>query len=430
MIGHRGYNLLIRSLLPLLPLYLGWRGIREPAYRHRWNERLIGPSGGAPTGGIWLHAASMGEVQAIAPVLRTLRTTRPELPLVVTTQTPTGAAHLQRLFGEHVFHSYLPIDTPGAIRRFYACIQPRVGLIVDMELWPNLFLQARQQRIPLLLINARLSEQSAQRYRWAAPLMREVLRCPSRIAAQTREDAQRLVALGAAEDRLVVTGSLKFDQTLPASTREQGEVLRRELGGQRSVWIAASTRDGEEEQVLTAHARVCQQIDNALLILVPRHPERFPKVRKLCRDIGMETVTRTSGRSCTASTRVYLVDTLGELPVMYASSDLAFVGGSLVPEGGHNVLEPASLGLPILVGPHSFKAREIVERLLAVDACEQVKSIDQLADTVSRLMQEPERRARMGRAAARLVEANRGVDRFVLAEVERCLARDARQQTQ
>lgn len=422
MIGHRGYNLLVRSLLPLLPIYLAWRGLREPGYRRRWSERLIGPSRAAPHGGIWLHAASMGEVQAIAPVLRTLRTTRPELPLVVTTQTPTGAAHLERLFGSGVFHSYLPIDTPGAVSRFYERIQPRIGLIVDMELWPNLFLQARQRRIPLLLINARLSEQSARRYRLAAPLMARVLRCPSRIAAQSHDDARRLVALGAAEERLVVTGSLKFDQRLPASTREQGEALRRELGGQRPVWIAASTRDGEEEQVLAAHQHVCQQLDKALLILVPRHPERFPRVRKLCRDTGMDTVMRTSGNACTDSTRVYLVDTLGELPVMYAASDVAFVGGSLVPEGSHNVLEPASLGLPILVGPHSFKARDVVERLLAADACEQVSGVDQLAGAVTRLAQEPERRARMGRAAARLVEANRGVDRFVIAEVERHLA--------
>jgi len=421
MITLRGYTLLTRLLLPLLPLYLYWRGRREPAYRERWRERFGQVPAQVSSGPVWVHAASMGEVQAVAPMLKQLLQLHPTQPILITTMTPAGAGHVERLFNGRVQHCYLPFDAPRPVTRFLERVAPVLGLIVEMELWPTLFLQARDRGIPLLLINARLSERSARRYARIRPLMASVLECPIRIAAQSHGDARRLRALGAPEERLAVTGSLKFDQTLPASTREQGEALRRQIGQRRPVWIAASTRDGEEQQVLKAHRKVCEHAPEALLILVPRHPDRFGRVLRLCRESDWETITRSSGAAITTTTSVYLVDTLGELPMHYAAADLAFVGGSLVPEGGHNLLEPACLGKPILVGPHTFNAPDMVEGLIRVGACLQVKDAQHLAETLLRLLAQPEERAAMGRAGERLISANRGVGSLVLDEVERLM---------
>ncbi len=412
------YSLLTYLLAPLLPLYLLWRGIREPAYRRRWGERFGWLPADLPRDGIWVHAASVGEVQAASGFIRALKAAYPDRPLLVTTMTPTGGAQLERLFGDAVRHCYLPFDMPHAVWLFLRRVRPRLGLVVEMEFWPNLFHQLRRRRTPFMVVNARLSQQSAQAYRRFGRFMEGVLGCPSRIAAQGKDDALRLLELGAPGERVVVAGSLKFDQTVPASAREQGELLRQLLGASRPVWIAASTREGEEEQVLDAHAQVRQAVPDALLILVPRHPERFPRAEALCVERGYAAVRRSSGQACNADTDVYLGDTMGELPVLYAAADVAFVGGSLVPLGAHNVLEPAALGVPVLVGPHSFNFAQIVRQLVEAGACDQVADAGLLADAVTELLEDPERRSRMGRKGRELVEANRGASGRLMQEVK------------
>lgn len=411
------YSVLMYLLTPLLLGYLAWRAWREPDYQAQWAQRFGLRAPDAPTGAIWVHAASMGEVQAAAVFIRQLRATYPDTPLVVTTMTPTGAAHVARLFGEGVHHAYLPFDYPHAVALFLRALRPRMAVIMEMELWPNLFAAVNRRGIPLLLVNARLSAASARGYRRIRRLMADALACPTAIAAQTREHARRLIHLGAPPERVTVTGNLKFDVTVPASAREQGEALRGAIGPERPVWVAASTRDGEEELVLRAFDEVRRQLPDALLLLVPRHPERFQRVATLCRDRGYSVVLRSSEAPCGAGVQILLGDTMGELYVFYAAADVAFVGGSLVPLGGQNVLEPAALGLPVLVGPHTFNFEQIVQQLVARRGLYQVADPQLLADTVIELLERPEQRAEMGRQALALMEANRGATDRVMALV-------------
>ncbi|MCP1673168.1 3-deoxy-D-manno-octulosonic-acid transferase [Natronocella acetinitrilica] len=416
------YTVLLYLLVPWMPLYLLWRGRRQPLYRKRWSERFFGHvPARVPRGSIWVHAASVGEVQAAGPFLRELRHRYPGIPLVVTTQTPTGALQLDRQFGDSVHHCYVPFDLPHAVAAFLNRLQPRLAIIVEMELWPNLFHGIHRRRIPLLLVNARLSASTAAGYSRVRRLMEPVLQCPTRIAAQSRDDARRLLELGAPDERLVVAGSLKFDQSVPASTREQGEVLRQQLGANRPTWIAASTREGEEEQVLAAHALVLKTLPETLLILVPRHPDRFDGVADLVQEAGFNLARRSEGGVCPAHVQVYLGDTMGELPLLYAASDIAFVGGSLVPMGAHNLLEPAALGLPVLVGLHTYNFADITRQLVEAGACDQVADANLLADAVIELLENPDRRADMGRAGRGMVEANRGATGFVIDEVKALL---------
>lgn len=413
------YSTLLYLVSPLVLAYLAWRGFKEPEYRGRWGERFGWLPADLPRDCLWIHAASMGEVQAVGTFIRQLQSRYPGLSLLVTTMTPTGAAQVRNLFGERVHHCYLPFDLPHGVSRFLERARPRLALIVEMELWPNLFHGIRRRGIPFLLVNARLSEQSARGYRRLGPFMAEVLSCPDRICAQSSDDAHRLRELGAPARRVLVTGSLKFDQQIPASARERGESLRRQLGSDRPVWIAASTREGEDEQILAAFEEVRRNVPETLLILVPRHPERFSRVEVLCREQGYTVCRRSDGVPCPQEVKILLGDTMGELPVLYAAADVAFVGGSLVPMGGHNLLEPAALGLPVLVGPHTFNFAQITRQLLRAGGCYQVADAQLLADTVTELLEDPERRTTMGRRALDLVKANRGAVERMLEEVDR-----------
>ncbi|SEP14648.1 lipid IV(A) 3-deoxy-D-manno-octulosonic acid transferase [Aquisalimonas asiatica] len=412
------YSALLYLFTPLLLGYLALRAWREPDYQAQWAQRFGLRAPDAPRDAIWVHAASMGEVQAAAVFIRQLRATYPETPLVVTTMTPTGAAHVARLFGEGVHHAYLPFDYPHAVAGFLRALRPRMAVIMEMELWPNLFAAVNRRGIPLLLVNARLSAASARGYSRVRRLMADVLACPTTIAAQTREHARRLIHLGAPPERVTVTGNLKFDMTVPASAREQGEALRGALGSERPVWVAASTRDGEEELVLQAFDEVRRHQPDVLLLLVPRHPDRFQRVAALCRDRGYSVVLRSSEAPCGSDAQILLGDTMGELYVFYAAADVAFVGGSLVPLGGQNVLEPAALGLPVIVGPHTFNFEQIVQQLVARRGLYQVADPHLLADAVIELLERPEQRADMGRRALGLMEANRGATERVMALVD------------
>ncbi len=407
------YNLL--TYLLLLPYALYWltRGLANRTYWHKLGERF-GIGYRRLDDSIWIHAVSVGEVVAATPLIRAIMKEYPERQVLVTTVTPTGAARVEASFGDAVDHSYIPFENPDAVNRFFAAKRPSIAMVMETEIWPNLYHGCGIRRIPLVLISARISEKSVRRYRKLLPLFRETLSHGIVIAAQTEKDANRFLSLGAAPERTRVTGNIKFDIELPDTINADGETLRRELFPDRPVWIAASTHEGEETQVLDAHKKVLSSVPEALLILVPRHPQRFAAVGELVNKRGFTMVARTEERSVGSDCEVLLGDTMGEVPLFYAASDVAFVGGSLVPIGGHNLLEPAAVGVAMLAGPYNFNAQEIANMFFALDACHEVPTSDALAEEVVRLLGDPGARAAMAAGATRLLNENRGaLDRLL-----------------
>ena len=345
---------------------------------------------------MWVHAVSLGEVTAAAPLVRALRARHPELPLVLTTATPTGRARAQALFGGAVTVRYLPYDTPGAMRRLVGQLRPRIAVILETELWPNLYRQCRVSGVPVVLANARLAARSVARYRRCGRLFRDVFEGDTWVAAQSAADAERFVAIGAARQRTSVMGNLKFDIEPDAAAVARGLALRSAGWDGRPVWIAGSTHAGEEEPVLTAHAALLRAVPDALLLLVPRHPQRFAPVADLVRRRGLRFERRSSGHAVPRDVPVLLVDTVGELAALYAAVDVAFVGGSLVPVGGHNLLEPAALGIPVVTGPHQANAREVAQLLVREKAVVQVADAAGLAAQLEALFADPALRRRLG----------------------------------
>ena len=414
------YTTLLTLLVPLMLLRLLWRSRRAPAYRHRWTERF-GWAKGLPQRPIWIHAVSVGEVQAIQPLVRQLQQHYPDRSILITTTTPTGAARVERLFSDEVAHCYMPFDLPWLVGPFLNRLQPRILIIIETEIWPNLLAACAERNIPTLLANARLSARSAKGYQRFAGLTAETLNSLTLIAAQGADSARRFTDLGASPNRVEEIGSIKFDVQLPASLREQAEALRRCWGMDRQVWVAASTHEGEDEQVLAAHKLIKQQIPDVLLILVPRHPERFDSVATLISSEGLKLVRRTQQASCDAECDVYLGDTMGELTMFLAATDIAFIGGSLVPHGGHNLLEPAALGVPVLFGPHMFNFAEISRLFIEHQAAVEVHSADELADTATGWFQKAEERSRVGENGLTLIEQNRGALERLLKIIDRYL---------
>ena len=411
------YNLLTYLLyLPYVGFWLV-RGITNRSYLQRLGERL---GFGYPRleRSIWIHAVSVGEVVAAVPLIRALGKRYPDRPLLVTTVTPTGAARVESLFGEEVHHTYIPFETPTMVNRFFTATNPLIALVLETEIWPNLYRGCGVREIPLVLVSARISPRSVRSYRRLLPLFRETLSHGIIIAAQGDADAERFLSLGAAPERTKVTGNIKFDVELPPDLPVRGRELHRELFGTRPVWIAASTHEGEEEIVLEAHARLLETNPELLLVLVPRHPQRFQGVREMIEKRGMRAVARTDGMTCDPSTQVFLGDTMGELTLFYAASDVAFVGGSLVPIGGHNLLEPAALGLPLLSGPYVFNAQDIADMFVAKGACRLVNDASELAAEVDRLLSDPESAADLGDAGRDILERNRGALARLMAMIE------------
>ncbi len=411
------YNLL--TYLLLIPLAIYWliKGIGNRSYLDRLSQRF---GFGYPKvdGCIWIHAVSVGEVQAAAPLIRALTKRLPGEKLVITTVTPTGAARVGLLFGDTVEHCYIPFEFPTAIRSFFTSIRPRAAMIMETEIWPNLYRGCGTRKIPLILVSARISPKSVPGYRRLLPLIRETLSHGIIIAAQTQADADRFLQLGANPKRTRVTGNIKFDVELDADIASEGAALRDAVFGERPVWIAASTHEGEEQQVLSAHRSLLEDYPDLLLVLVPRHPERFSGVRELLERQAFSFVARTSKQACDASTEVFLVDTMGEVPLFFAASDIAFVGGSLVPIGGHNLLEPAAQGLPIITGPHLFNAQEIADEFGELGACRIVSDANELAAAVASLIEDPVVAGEMGKKGLALLEENRGALQRLLVLLE------------
>ncbi len=423
------YNLL--TYLLLIPYAFYWliRGIGNRAYLDRLSQRF---GFGFPKldGCIWVHAVSVGEVQAAVPLIHALIDRFPDQNLVVTTVTPTGAAHVAALFGDTVDHCYIPFEFPHAVRGFFSSLRPRAAMILETEIWPNLYRGCGTRKIPLILVSARISPRSVPGYRRLLPLIRETLSHGIIIAAQSQADADRFLELGANPVRTWVTGNIKFDVEPNPDIAAEGEALRAALFGSRSVWIAASTHDGEEQQVLDAHRTLLEKHPQLLLVLVPRHPERFSGVRDLIEKRGFGVVSRTSKQSCDASTDVFLLDTMGEVPLFYAASDIAFVGGSLVPVGGHNLLEPAAQGLPIVTGPNLFNAQEIAEKFIELGACRLVANAVELAATVAYLIENPAAAAKIGKNGLAVLEQNRGSLERLLVLLEPLLGDDTEVQSE
>jgi 3-deoxy-D-manno-octulosonic-acid transferase len=409
------YTALLYVFAPIALAGTALRGVRDPAYRDRLPERLgfTRVFQGSDARPIWLHAVSVGEVQAAAPLVRVLLKKYPQRPLLITTATPTGAQRVRALFSDSVRHAYLPYDLPGAVRRFLDQVRPSIAIVMEREIWPNLFSECRRRRIPVLLASARISERSAVRHQRFASLFGEALAANVKVAAQTTQDAQRYRSIGARD--VEVTGNVKFDIEAPVAAKQAGESLRAAQFAERLVWVAGSTHEGEEDQVLAAHRMVIEQRPDALLILVPRHPNRFEAVRSWLKTQQVTFVSRSRGEQVTTETSVLLADTLGELMMFYAAADIAFVGGSLIATvGGHNLLEPAVLERPVLVGPHNFNAPDIAQLMFESGAARQVNSPEELARAILGLAADPSLRARMGTQGSEMVAANRGaLDRVV-----------------
>ena len=401
------YNLL--AYLLLLPYAAYWlmRGLANRSYLQKMGQRF---GFGFPRCDrcLWIHAVSVGEVVAATPLIRSLKQQFPDLPVLVTTMTPTGAARVEANFGDSVTHSYLPYETPDAVNRFFNAVNPEMALIVETEIWPNLYHACGSRGIPLVLVSARISPRSVGSYRRLMPLFRETLSHGIVIAAQSKADAERFLSLGARADRTRITGNIKFDFELPDDLKTRAEELRRTLFGSRPVWIAASTHEGEEAAVLAAQLLLLEEHPDLLLILVPRHPQRFESVADLVRRRGFLGVRRTSGLPCSDQTQVYVGDTMGELTLLYGASDIAFVGGSLTPVGGHNLLEPAALGVPVLTGPHVFNAQDIADQFIEQQACRVVADSSELAEAVTSLLADPAEGGRLAANAQRILEQNRG----------------------
>ncbi|MGG2395597.1 lipid IV(A) 3-deoxy-D-manno-octulosonic acid transferase [Pseudomonas sp. SH1-B] len=417
------YTLLLHLALPLIALRLALRARKAPAYARRIKERFSFALPVMQPGGIWVHAVSVGESIAAAPMIRALQARHPELPITVTCMTPTGSERIQALFGDSVQHCYLPYDLPWAAARFLDRARPRLAVVMETELWPNHIHQCAKRGIPVALANARLSERSARGYarfgKLTAPMLAEL----SLIAVQTQAEAQRFAELGARTDCVEVTGSIKFDLKIDAELPQRAAELRHHWHAeQRPVWIAASTHAGEDEIVLAAHRQLLVTQPNALLILVPRHPERFNSVYELCLSQGLATRRRSTGAAVQDADQILLGDTMGELLFLYALADIAFVGGSLVANGGHNLLEPAALGKPVLSGPHLFNFLEIAAQLRDAGALSEVDGSEQLADRVATLLNAPGEIRRMSEAGLDVLKANQGALERLLVGLERLLA--------
>jgi 3-deoxy-D-manno-octulosonic-acid transferase len=415
------YTVLLYLVIPFVILHLTWRGFRNRGYWKRWGERFgffPEPSLRNP---IWLHAVSVGEILAAAPLVRALLDRYPERSLVVTTTTPTGSERVRALFGEKVFHVYIPYDLPGAVRRFLNYVRPEMSVVMETELWPNLFRACSQRGIPVIVANARLSDKSLRGFQHVRTLLRQMLGRIDLIAARGPKDAERFMALGAATDRTRVVGNIKFDTELPTVVQGEARKLRQQWGRDRPVWVAGSTHEDEEAQALECHAVIRQRHPGALLILVPRHPERFDRVARLCEARGFDTVRRSSGRDGSPATSVLLGDTMGELLLFYAASDVAFVGGSLVPVGGHNMLEPVSLGVPVVVGAHLHNFEELSEALFEAGGARRVRDREELESAVSELLSDAGAREAMAENGSRLIEANRGASQRLLDIIDEML---------
>ncbi len=411
------YSALLYVLLPITVYHLVWRGFRVREYFNRWSERYAAYPSGCGRPQVWVHAVSVGEVNAAAPMVNALRAQRPDIRWVITTITPTGSERVRAIWGDAVDHVYLPYDVPGSVGRFLGHFQPSLALILETELWPNMLFGCRDRGIPVYILNARLSARSLRGYRLLAPLISRALRTVACVCAQSQDDAERFVRLGARPDQVVALGNLKFDIAVPAQLPDFVAQFRERVPATRPVWIAASTHEGEEAAVIELHRRLAREFPDLLLLWAPRHPERFPKVEAQAREQGWSVATRKQQRWPQADTQVFVIDTLGELMAFYACAQVAFVGGSLQPIGGHNLLEPAAVGTPAVTGPHLHNFAEISRRMREAGAVAIREDVEGVGESLHMLLADPQAREVMREAGLALVANGRGAVARTLVQV-------------
>lgn len=414
------YTLLLTIASPFLLFGLYKSKPNKPKFGQRWKEHFgITPKLTSDEKPIWIHAVSVGESIAATPFIKALKEQNPEQPILVTTTTSTGAEQIAKL-SDLVEHRYMPIDFAFAVKRFLKTTQPKQLLIIETELWPNTLNEVHKAGIPISVINARLSEKSCSNYAKVQPLFNLMLPCLTQVLCQTESDANRFERLGVDKDKLKVTGSIKFDIQISDDMKEKSKILRQELGQNRSVWIAASTHKGEDEQVLAAHKRVLESHPDALLILVPRHPERFDDMYDLCQQQGFETVRRTTQENVANSTQVYLGDTMGEMLLLLGAADICFMGGSLVggKVGGHNVLEPAALGIPVVTGSSYYNFTEIVKAMRHQETIMLIENSQQLSLFITSLLRDDNHRFALSKKTTAFVAGNAGALNKTLKGIE------------
>ncbi len=404
----RLYSFLFYCSIPFVISRLLWRSLKNPAYRQRWLERFGFYTQTYTQDVIWFHAVSVGECEALFPLIHLLQSHQLHLSILITTTTPTGSARVKNVLGESVQHVYLPYDLPDVIARFLKTFKPKIAVIVETEIWANLYHACAGKQIPLYLINARLSEKSVRGYQKIPSLVIPTLNTMTKIATQTEMDKERFIEIGANPNTVQNLGNIKFDVIISDDTLNQGFALKTELFKNRFVFLAASTHEGEEILLFDCYKKLKLQIPELLLAIAPRHPERFAVVENLAKNAGLNIVTRTSQQSCTKETDIFLIDTLGELKLFYATADIAFVGGSLVPIGGHNVLEPAAVGVPVLFGLKMHNFAFIAKKMLAAQAAIQCKNIAELESQISDLYNQPELRNTLTTNAKKFVAQNQG----------------------
>ena len=407
------YSLLLYLISPLVMVRLYLRSKKAPEYWQRKRERFgffSLPATDKPI--IWVHSVSMGETIASGPLVKQLQKHYPAHRILITTMTPTGSAQVRKIHGESVDHVYASYDLPGAVRRFLDKVKPVMAIVIDTELWPNTIAACHKRSIPVLIVNARLSERSARGYGRFAFLTRPMLEQIDMVAAQNNETGRRFLELGLPKQQLNVTGSVKFDLDVSPEVITAGKELRHKwqqgMGSDIRILVAASTHEGEDQQILDAFKTILTESPEVRLLLVPRHPERFDSVHQLIQDNQLSVVRHSQGTQPSDETRVILGDTMGEMMKLFAASDIAFVGGSLVATGGHNMLEPAALNLPVLSGPHVFNFEEISESLVQAGGLKIVDDSKELAKEATRLIQDQGEYLKMSRQAGEFVNANRG----------------------
>ena len=406
------YTVLSYLIQPLVLLIMWQRGMKQPDYRKRLAERYAcynGLSAPEPQG-IVIHAASVGEVIAATPLIKAIQAQYPTLPITVTTVTPTGSARVKAAFGHSVSHFYLPYDLPDAVNRFLAFVKPKLFIVIETELWPNLIHQIHKKRIPFVIANARLSPRSVKRYGWIKPHLQKMLAEISLILAQDSVSAERYISLGFDAKHLINTGNLKFDLEINERLRKQVRETEQALNlTARPVWIAGSTHEGEEKMLLEAHQRLLEKHPELVLILVPRHPERFHQVEELIKSLKIPYQLRTQKQPLEADTQVLLGNTMGEMMLLYGLAQIAFVGGSLVKHGGHNPLEPIAFELPVISGIHTFNFPEVFEKLRTVNGVIEIKSsVESIVEAVNYLLEHPELCRRISQAGYDVLKENQG----------------------
>lgn len=411
------YTLCIRLAVPVLLLRLLWRSRRNPAYRYKLFERLgyrllNKPESRASEGDqwIWVHAVSVGETLAVAPLIEKLLNADPKRQVVVTSTTPTGRAQVERLFDKRVSCCWVPFDTPGSVARFLAHWRPSLTVLVETEIWPNIVLQCKRHKIPVMLANARLSSRSARGYARAGLLAKPVIASLTLIACQQKADARRFIALGADSHKTLVTGSVKFDIARSRVIRQRDSLLEQlAMSSDRLIFLAGSTHHGEEELVVAAFTQLRKNVPSALLVLAPRHPERTASItRSILAPSPFHWLLRSTGQVVSADTDILVLDTLGELAALTAAADVSFIGGSLVPHGGHNPLEAAAFGVPVITGPHTFNFLQIFRALRRVGGAIEVIDAETLGQSVTELLTQEVYRREVGSAGSRYVEENQG----------------------